>query len=126
MQSSIKVLIVDDNAPFRRLIAAFVTHAGFSSAEAADGLQALELVKTENPSIILLDLQMQPMGGFAFMEEHVKRGHPCPVVLVTGETETDILSRATQLGFAGVLTKPVSQSRIIQMIERSTGLQPIT
>lgn len=112
------ILIVDDNPPFRHLLVAFLKKAGYRTLEAADGQQALEVLAENTPKAILLDLQMEPMGGFGFMEEYQNRGYTIPVVLVTGDASTDVLMRASKLGFAGVLQKPVTESRVLQVVER--------
>ena len=113
-----KVLIVDDNQPFRFLLTAFLQNAGLETIEAADGYQALQMLLTEEPGVILLDLQMEPLGGFGFMEEFNERKYAIPVVLITGDTSTDVLTRATNFGIASVLQKPVTQTRVIEIVQR--------
>jgi CheY-like chemotaxis protein len=115
------ILIVDDNAPFRHLMAAFLHKAGYATVEAQDGQQALEILERETVQGILLDLQMLPMGGFTFMEEYAELRHTAPVILITGDPSSDILTRASKMGFAGVLKKPVTEQRILQMLERVTS-----
>jgi DNA-binding NtrC family response regulator len=112
------IMIVDDNAPFRHLMAAFLKKAGFNTIEAANGLEALLLLKTEKINVILLDLQMLPVGGFAFMEEYNELGYKLPVIMITGDQSSDVLERSSKMGFAGVLKKPVTEGRIIQSVER--------
>lgn len=115
---SAPLLLVDDNAPFRGLMAAFLNKAGYKTLEAENGEQALALLDEHKPSMIFLDLQMQPMGGFDFMREYTERSHTAPVVLVTGDPSSDILTHATALGFAGVLKKPVNGERVVQFATR--------
>lgn len=113
-----RILIVDDNPPFRHLLRAFLTKASCNVVEAENGLQALEKIPVEHPDLILLDLQMQPLGGFEFMREFTASGNTTPVVLITGDESTDILNHATKLGFVGVLKKPVTEARVLQIVER--------
>lgn len=118
--SAAEILIVDDNLPYRMLISAFVRNCGYTVLQAQDGQQALDIIaKTPPPDVTLLDLQMQPMGGFEFMEEYIRRGFTNPVILITAQMETDILTRATKLGIAGVLQKPVDEKRIAEIIRRA-------
>lgn len=112
------ILIVDDNAPFRHLIAAFLKKADYNTIEATNGLEALLLLKTEKIDAVLLDLQMLPVGGFAFMEEYNELGYTQPVIMITGDQSTDILARTSKMGIAGVLKKPVTEGRILQIVER--------
>lgn len=121
LPSSGHVLIVDDNAPFRHLLSAFLKKAHYTVLEAIDGQSALEALVYQKPDLIFLDLQMQPLGGFDFMKEYTALGHTIPVVLVTGDDSSDVLTMSTKLGFAGVLKKPVTEERILQIVRRFTA-----
>ncbi len=114
------LLVVDDNTPFRSLLSAFLKKSGYAALEAADGQEALEALSLTAVDAVLLDLQMQPMGGFDFMRRFREMGHAMPVILVTGDPSTDILTRATQMGFAGVMKKPVTETHMLRMIARVT------
>lgn len=114
-----RILIVDDNTPFRHLLVAFLRKADFATIEAADGQEALDILEEDQPKAILLDLQMEPLGGFGFMEEYMERGYTIPVILVTGDGSNDILVRASKMGFSGVLQKPVTESRVISILQRT-------
>lgn len=115
------ILIVDDNAPFRHLLGAFLKKADCQVSEAVDGLTALEFLAQNKPDLVFLDLQMQPLGGFDFMTEYTGMGYTAPVVLVTGDESSDILTKASKLGFAGVLKKPITEDRILQIVRRFTA-----
>jgi CheY-like chemotaxis protein len=112
------ILIVDDNAPFRHLMVAFLRKGGYNTLEADDGLAALAMLQIEKVDAILLDLMM-PVSGFAFMEEYIEQGYKLPVVLITGDQSSDVLTRSSKLGFVGVLKKPVTETRILQIVERA-------
>jgi CheY-like chemotaxis protein len=110
-----KILLVDDNLPFRHLIAAFLKKAGYGTLEASNGREAFDVLERETPQAVFLDLLMQPVGGFAFMQEF---HHDIPVILITADDSSDVLARAMKAGFAGVLKKPVNETRIVQMAQR--------
>jgi DNA-binding NtrC family response regulator len=118
MQEKPTILIVDDNAPFRMLVRAFLMKEDYRVIEAENGLQAMEMLDESKPGLLLLDLQMQPMGGFDFMVEYNNREYKMPVVLITADPSSDILTRSSKLGFAGVLKKPVNEERILQIVKR--------
>lgn len=111
-------LIVDDNAPFRLLLRSFLVKANYRVWEAENGEQALEMLGQRPIDVVLLDLQMQPMGGFDFMPIYQQRGYKMPVLLITADPSTDILERATKLDFAGILKKPVTEERILHLVKR--------
>jgi signal transduction histidine kinase/DNA-binding response OmpR family regulator len=90
IDSSPFVLVVEDNQDNREMICRQLTKAGWDVLEAANGLQALELMQTKQPGIILLDLMMPTMNGFEFIWEI--RQHPqwrsLPVIVLTAKDLT--------------------------------------
>lgn len=64
-----KVLIVDDDCELRRVIAAQLTSLGLDCIEAIDGKEALQLIESEAPDLVLLDLIMPELDGFAVVNE---------------------------------------------------------
>lgn len=85
--SSPSVLVVEDNGVNREMICRQLTKAGWQVLEAENGLQALEVMQTQQPGIILLDLMMPEMDGFEFIRE--LRQHPewrtIPVIVLTAK-----------------------------------------
>ena len=81
------VLVVEDDAATRELLSRSLTSAGHSVRQASDGRQALELLETVRPSLILLDLMMPNMNGFEFL--HALRQNTSwqdiPVIVVTSK-----------------------------------------
>lgn len=114
------IMIVDDNLPFRMLLRAFLQKADYQVIEAENGGQAIQALETSKPDLVLLDLLMEPVGGFDFMAQYGERGYDMPVVLITADPGADILTRASKLGFAGVLKKPVTEERVLQVVRRFT------
>jgi signal transduction histidine kinase/CheY-like chemotaxis protein len=85
------VLVIDDDASARGLTCAALQKEGWTVSEAANGIEALECMKRERPSLIFLDLLMPEMDGFAFAAE--VRRHPqwrsIPIVVVTAQDLTN-------------------------------------
>jgi signal transduction histidine kinase/CheY-like chemotaxis protein len=84
------VMVVEDNTDNREMIYRQLTKAGWRVLEAENGLKALEVMQTEQPAIILLDLMMPEMDGFEFIRE--LRQHPqwrsLPVIVLTAKDLT--------------------------------------
>ncbi len=114
------LLVVDDNLPFRMLLRSFLVKGDYRVYEAENGEQAMAMLAERPIDLVLLDLQMQPMGGFEFMPLYTQAGYKMPVLLVTADPSTDILERATKLGFSGVVKKPVTEERILHIVKRFT------
>jgi CheY-like chemotaxis protein len=109
------VLIVDDDARIRALMARLLETSGYAAAEAGDGKEALAQMRLERPCVILLDLQMPIMDGWEFRRQQLADPQlaDVPVICVTGFYDSSDLFRS-----AGVrcFTKPVQLSALLGAI----------
>jgi len=107
----IRVLIVDDSATMRRLIAASLANdpAFEVVGEAADPLQAREAIKALSPDVITLDVEMPNMNGLDFLER-LMRLRPMPVVMVSTLTTrgAEVTLSAQELGAVDCIAKPTA------------------
>lgn len=117
MDSNKKILVVDDNDFIRLQIGTFLKSEGYEVIEANDG-QAAQGRLAENPDLIIVDVMMEPVGGFAFIRALRNQGVDIPVILVTGDQNNDLLEQSNKLGVASVIIKPVKKDRLISMVQR--------
>ena len=111
------VLIVEDDADLREMMAQLLTLEGFQAETAANGRDALEyLQKGDPPDVILLDLMMPIMDGWEFRRR--QRQDPTlanvPVVVLSALDAT----RAVDLEEAAFLKKPLDFDRLLQLVRR--------
>jgi CheY-like chemotaxis protein len=111
------VLVVDDDAAVRQTIARFLAYEGFVTVEANNGREALDYLRSgAGASVILLDLRMPVMDGWAFRRE--QRKDPAlgriPVVVLSG-ADAD---RFPELEAAAVFEKPVRMSEVAGVVRR--------
>ena len=113
-----RVLIVEDDDDVRGAYAAFLEGAGYDVVEAADGAEALRELRTlpEEVCLILLDLFMPNMNGWAFRAEQLRdpRLASIPVVVVSADSRTD--EKAAQLGAIGHLQKPINMDALVSLV----------
>lgn len=106
---SIKVLVIDDSAVMRKLLVELINSAPDIEAvgSAPDALVAREMIKTLNPDVLTLDVQMPKMDGIDFLER-LMRLRPMPVVMVSSFTDagSDTTLRALELGAVDFIGKP--------------------
>lgn len=112
-----KILVVEDNDFVRMQISTFLKSVPYEVFEATDGLAA-EGELHHNPDIIIADVMMEPVGGFAFIRNMRNKGIDVPVILVTGDQNHDLLEQSQKLGVSSVLIKPVKKDRLISMVQR--------
>jgi CheY-like chemotaxis protein len=101
----IKVLLADDDAGFRKLLATQIKAWGYDLIEAENGKQALESAMTAKPDIILLDYMMPEMDGFAVLEQIRKANTDVAVVMLTAYTEEKYIKIAAKLGIRAFVPK---------------------
>jgi CheY-like chemotaxis protein len=108
---SATVLVVDDDAAIREVIAEVLRDEGYDVAEAANGAQALEALHAmAHPGLVLLDLMMPVMSGWEFLEEVRADGKLSHVPIV-------VVSAMAAPGVSGHLLKPVDLDRLLQTVE---------
>ena len=93
-------MIVDDSLTVRRITSRLLTREGFDILAAKDGVDALELLQTETPDVILLDIEMPRMDGFEFTKK-IKgdaKNAGIPIVMITSRTAEKHRNRAKELG----------------------------
>ena len=105
----IKVLIIDDSALIRSILKEIINSQSDMKAvgAASDPIIAREMIKSLNPDVLTLDVEMPKMDGLEFLEK-LMRLRPMPVVMVSSLTEksSDITLRALELGAVDFVTKP--------------------
>jgi len=115
-----KVLIAEDNAVNRELLREFLELRNYTVSEACDGQEALNQIETEKPDILLLDLSMPVLDGFATIRKI--RENPqwakLPVLAVTAYAMRGDREKVLQAGFDGYLSKPVNPVALHQELDR--------
>ncbi|RYD16040.1 MAG: EAL domain-containing protein [Lysobacteraceae bacterium] len=117
-----KVLVVDDRAENRSLIATILHYAGHESIESADGSEALRQVRLERPDLVICDILMPTMDGYEFVRQ--VRQEPAiadtEVIFCTATfLEREARGLAESCGVMHVLTKPCDPEEILQAVERA-------
>lgn len=123
------VLVVDDHADSRELMAAMLASAGHSSAQAADGDQALAVLKTEPFDLALVDIFLPIKDGIEVIQE-IRRDYPSVKIVAVSagwsqaippgrESQCDlaVLRRARDVGAEGALPKPLSRDALLALVE---------
>ncbi|NLI24990.1 MAG: response regulator [Bacteroidales bacterium] len=109
------VLVVDDSFLNRKFISDALSFEDIDVLEAGSGIEALEILETENPSVIFLDIMMPVMDGMQFIEEMRKRGKAIPVIVVTADSSLHTRQKLFELGIDKILYKPVRYDEIINI-----------
>jgi two-component system nitrogen regulation response regulator NtrX len=115
------ILVVDDEADIRLLISGILGDEGHGTREAADADQALEALRTRQPSLVILDVWLQGsrLDGLELLDE-IKRDYPnLPVVLISGHGNIEMAVNAIKRGAYDFIEKPFKADRLLLMVERA-------
>ncbi|MDQ6800357.1 MAG: response regulator [Acidobacteriota bacterium] len=113
--SSKRVLIVDDDATIRELIGSVLRRRDLIVDEAQDGLQALELLKENSYSVVLLDLLMPNVDGFGVIE-NLGTAISTPVVLVITGADRSLIRQLDPQRIHGVVNKPFDAEDLATLV----------
>ncbi len=114
---SLKVLLVDDNVDGTRTMAMLFRAWGFEVHSAHDGIAGLEAVRAVRPDLVLLDIGLPRMNGYAVAQAvHQEFGDKSPVLAaITGYGDADDRRRAAEAGFHHHLVKPVNPNELLRV-----------
>ncbi len=102
-----KVLVVDDEAPIREVLIEFLTDHGYEAHGAANGKQALSLIESLRPQVVLLDVSMPGISGLEVLESLRGRAPAPAVIMISGHADQDIALKALELGAYDFIQKPL-------------------
>ena len=119
MTDSPTILIAEDNDFVRMQIVRYLMDAGYNIREATDGSEAIEVGKNEKIDLAIVDVRMEPVDGFGFIRAMRGMDSDIPVILVTGDSNPDILGQSSEWKVAAVLIKPVQKDRLLTAVARS-------
>lgn len=111
-----KLLIVDDEKLIRDVITEYASNEGFDTIEADDGKKALNIIKSNNIDLVILDVMMPKMDGLTFLKE-MKKTKNIPVIILSARTEEYDKLVGFDLGTDDYLTKPFSPKELIARIK---------
>lgn len=114
-----KVLIVDDIQADRANLERIVTEAGHQPLLAESGAAALERAKRDKPDLILMDVNMPEIDGFAAtrMLKADEATKNIPVIFVSGKNQKADMAWGQMLGAKGYITKPYSREQIVAQLQ---------
>ncbi|SRR5579875_120928 len=109
-----QIMVIDDDPDTVKILAHYLRREGFNPVEATSGAEGLRLLAETRIDLILLDLMMPDMDGFAVMRELKKDPMTAeiPVIMVTARDDLNARSEGMGLGVADFLAKPVFRKQL--------------
>ena len=122
------VMVVDDNEQNLELLVAYLEDIDCKTLSAADGPEALNIIRDNTPDLILLDVMMPTMSGFEVckrLKNDPATGH-IPVIMVTALNEMGDIERAIDAGTDDFLSKPVNKLELLTRVKTMLKLKHLT
>ncbi|MET0241109.1 MAG: sigma-54 dependent transcriptional regulator, partial [Sphingobium sp.] len=119
---ALDILIVDDEADIRELVAGVLEDEGFGTRTAANSDDALEALDTRRPSLVLLDVWLQgsKLDGLELLDEIKRRDATLPVLIISGHGNIDTAVAAIRKGAVDFIEKPFEADRLLHLVARAT------
>ena len=114
--SEAKLLVVEDEPNIRELLSTSLRFAGFEVHTAGDGATALKLAESERPDLLVLDVMLPDMDGFAVTRRLRDQGRQMPVLFLTARDGTDDKVMGLTVGGDDYVTKPFSLEEVVARI----------
>jgi len=119
---ALEVLVVDDEADIRELVAGVLEDEGYTVRTAADSTSALDAIEERRPSLVLLDVWLQgsKLDGLQILEQVKRRDPTLPVIMISGHGNLDTAVAAVREGAVDFIEKPFEASRLLHLVGRAT------
>jgi two-component system OmpR family response regulator len=125
-----KILVVEDDPKISSFVVGGLKQAAFATHHAADGEQALRLLRTEHFDLLIVDLMLPGIDGLTLIEQIRREKIRSPVLILSARRSVDDRVQGLQMGGDDYLTKPFAFSellaRVQALIRRSTGVTEAT
>jgi len=109
------ILLVDDEEGYRELIARVLTKAGYEVLQAGDGIEALSLLENSKVDLVISDILMPALNGYALVARLRAKWPTMPVILTTGFLPA---AKTMMNGSVDFIPKPINADTLIDMIHR--------
>jgi len=119
-----RILLVEDGADNQRLLRMQLCDAGATVASAMDGRIAVDLATTQTFDLILMDMQMPVMDGYAATIELRSRGLATPIIALTAYAMAEDRDKCLAAGCTGYLSKPVEEDKLLRTVREHLGTHP--
>src|ERR1051326_2241662 len=114
-----RILIVDDEELIRETLKDILTHEGYEVSEAADGNQAIGLLKKNKYDVLLCDIKMPKVDGMEVLDKALESSPELPVIMITGHGTVENAVEATKKGAFDFISKPPDLNRLLITIRNA-------
>jgi len=119
------ILVVDDDADCRTILGHLLERSGYHTRRAASGEEAVRIALAEPIDVILLDVMMPGMDGFAVCEALHQAGKRIPIILLTARDDIDVRLEGMHRGVSEFLTKPINRIELLARVRAQLHIRDL-
>lgn len=125
MNEEVRILVVDDNRQNLKVVSNFLKEKNYKLALAIDAKSAMDILANNKIDLILLDIMMPDVDGFAMCEmlKEKEKMKDIPVIFLTAKTETKDIIKGFQLGGVDYITKPFNKEELYARVNNQIQLK---
>ena len=120
------ILVVDDEKSMRLVLSAMLKKEGYQVAVAADGFEALDLIKKQDISVVVTDLKMPRLGGIGLLRRVIEKYPSLPVIIITAHGTIANAVEAVKKGAFDYITKPFDQEDLKNVISKAVNTKSLS
>ncbi len=113
---NVRVLVLDDEEPIRRVAKTLLTHADCRVETAEDGREGLQILLQRDFDVAVVDLRMRDVSGSAFLEEARSIWPWMGIIIITGHADDEAVAHARRFGVTHILTKPLDRESFVAAV----------
>ena len=114
--ATVRILIVDDEPPIRRLLRVGLSTQNYAVSEATNGKVAMQLLEEDKPDLVILDLGLPDIPGHDLLARWRGEGVTLPIVILSSRTDETGIVKALELGADDYITKPFGMNELVARI----------
>ena len=118
-----KILVIDDQQLYLNMVSFKLEKEGYTAVTAKNGEEAIHILESENPLLVITDIQMPVKNGFDFIQYmREEKGSHIPVLVLSVETKDESKVKAIRLGANDYMDKPFKPNELVQRVNRLISL----
>ncbi|NBT51382.1 MAG: sigma-54-dependent Fis family transcriptional regulator, partial [Marivivens sp.] len=126
MTKAMKIAVVDDEKDMRQSISQWLALSGFDTETYACAEDALKVLTSDYPGIVVSDIKMPGMDGMQFLRKIKGLDSTLPVIMITGHGDVPMAVEAMRIGAYDFLEKPFNPDRMTELAKKATNARRVT
>ena len=121
---NLPIVVIDDDRSWLQAVETLLREEGFDVQTAEDGQQGLQLIETNAPVLVILDMHLPGVSGLEILQDLHRHGLRMPILVVSAEADSSLIAQAMGAGATAFIQKPVAARLLLRAIDRLMHSHP--